>query len=106
MKENVSGRHKLLQCLCIKQKEKISIKLSKFLYYELSGKFIFCCYCLVIQSCSTFCDPMDCHSPGSSVHGISQARILEWVAISPSRGSSWPRDKTCISRTGLWILYH
>ena len=53
MKENVSGRHKLLPCLCIKQKENFSIKLSKFLYYELNGKFILCCYCLVIQSCST-----------------------------------------------------
>jgi len=40
---------------------------------------------LVIQSCPTFCDPMDCSPPGSSVHGISQARILEWVAISFSR---------------------
>ena len=39
-----------------------------------------------------FCDPMDCSPPGSSVHGISQARILEWVAISLSRGSSQPRD--------------
>ena len=45
------------------------------------------------------CDPVDCTPPGSSVHGISQARILEWVAISFSRGSSWPRDWTCIS----WI---
>ena len=42
-----------------------------------------------------FCDPMDCSPPGSSVHGISQARILLWTAIS--RGSSWPRDQTCIS---------
>ena len=39
-----------------------------------------------------FCDPMDCSSPSSSVHGILQARILEWVAISFSRGSSRPRD--------------
>ena len=42
-------------------------------------------------------DPMDCSPPGSSVHGILQARTLEWVAISFSRGSSWPRDQTCIS---------
>ena len=47
-----------------------------------------------IQSCLTLCDPMDCSSPGSSVRGILQARILEWVAISFSRGSSWPRDPT------------
>ena len=46
---------------------------------------------------SDLCDPMDCSLPGSSVHRIFQARILEWVAISSSRGSSWPRDRTCIS---------
>ena len=44
-----------------------------------------------------FCNPTDCSLPGSSVHGISQARIMEWVAMSFSRGSSWPRDWTCIS---------
>ena len=43
------------------------------------------------QSCPTLCDPMDCSPPGSSVHGISLARILEWVAISYSRGSSQTR---------------
>ena len=47
----------------------------------------------MLQSCLTFCDPMDCSPPGSSVHGILQARILEWVAISFSRGSSQPRIK-------------
>ena len=45
-----------------------------------------------LQSCLTLCDPMDCTGPGSSVHGIFQARILEWVAISYSRRSSQPRD--------------
>ena len=45
--------------------------------------------CLVTQPCWTLCDPMDCSPPESSVHGISQGRILEWVAISFSRGSSW-----------------
>ena len=43
------------------------------------------------------CDPMDCSPPGSSVHGIFQARILEWVVIPFSRGSSWPRDGTRFS---------
>ena len=53
------------------------------------------CVCmLVTQSWPTLCDPMDCIPPGSSVHGIFQARILEWVAISFSRGSSRPRDRT------------
>ena len=47
--------------------------------------------------CLTLCDPMDCSLPGFSVHGIPQARILEWFAISYSRGSSRPRDQTCIS---------
>ena len=50
-----------------------------------------------LQSCLTLCDPMDCSPPGSSVHGIFQARILEWVAMTCSRESSPPRDPTCIS---------
>ena len=54
---------------------------------------------LVAQSCPTLCDPMDCSPPGSSVHEIFQARILEWVAISFSRGSSQPRDQTRVSCT-------
>ena len=49
---------------------------------------------------------MDCSLPESSVHEIFQARILEWVATSFSRESSWPRDGTCVSCTGRWILYH
>ena len=56
-----------------------------------------------------FCDPMECSPPGLSVHGIFQARILEWVAISSTRGSPQPRDRTCvscISCTVRWILYH
>ena len=52
---------------------------------------------LIAQLCLTFCDPLDCSPPGSSVHGILQARILEWVAISFSRGSSRPRDRTWVS---------
>ena len=52
---------------------------------------------LVSQSCLTLCEPMDCSPSGSSVHGIVQARILDRVAISFSRGSSWFRDQTQIS---------
>ena len=66
-------------------------------------------HCACAQSCPTLCDPMDCSLPASSVHGILQARMLEWVAISSSRGSSPPRDRTyisCISCTGRWILYY
>ena len=48
----------------------------------------------VTQSCPTLCDPMDCSLPDSFAPGISQARVLQWVAISFSRGSSWPRDWT------------
>ena len=53
----------------------------------------------VAQSCPTLCDPMDCSPPGSSVHGILQARILEWVAIRFSRGSFPPRDRSWVSCT-------
>ena len=61
----------------------------------------------VAQSCPILCYPMDCSPPGSSVHGILQARVLEWVAISFSRGSSRPRDRTQVShiagrRFNLW----
>ena len=48
----------------------------------------------VAQPCPTLCDPMDCNLLGFSIHGILQARILEWIAISFSRGSSRPRDRT------------
>ena len=66
-----------------------------------------CALWSVTQSCPAllcvqlFCDPMDCSLPGSSVHWVLQARILEWVAISSSRGSSPPRDGNCI-----WCLLH
>ena len=49
---------------------------------------------LVTQLCPTLWDPIDCSPPGSSVHGILQAKILEWVAIPFPMGSSWPRDRT------------
>ena len=69
-----------------------------------------CMYaCSVTESCLTLCNPMDCSPPGSSVHGTFQARVLEWVAISFSRGSSQTRDWTCVSCTagGLftcWVI--
>ena len=56
--------------------------------------------------CPTLCDPMDCSPPGSPIHGIFQARVLEWVAIFFSRGSSWPRDRTWVSHTAGWRFYH
>ena len=72
-----------------------------FLYKLL----IFTWLCVHAQSCLTLCDPTDCSPPGSSVYGISKARILEWVAISSSTGSSQPRDQTRISCIGRQILY-
>ena len=65
--------------------------LSALAFYGWKGKV------LATQSCSTLSDHTDCSPPGSSVHGILQARILEWVAIPFSRGSSWPRDWTWVS---------
>ena len=62
--------------------------------------------CMCTQSCLTLRDPVDCSLPGSSAHGIFQARILEWVAVSFFRGSSQPRYRICISCIGRWILYH
>ena len=61
--------------------------------------------CVCAHSCQTLHDPMDCSPPGSSVHGILQARILEWIVISSSRGSSRPSDQTHISCLE-GILYH
>ena len=55
------------------------------------------CYMCMLSHVWVFCDPRDCTPPGSSVHGTSQARILGWIAISWSRGSSQPRDRTHIS---------
>ena len=65
--------------------------------------------CSIAQSYMTLCDSMDCSPPGPSIHGTFQARILEWVAISYSRGSSRPRDQThdsYVSCTGRQTLYH
>ena len=69
--------------------------------------FLSCSY-LVPKSCPTLWEPMDCSLPGSSVHvhRTTQARMLEWVALSFSRGSSWARDWTCISCIDRQILHH
>ena len=69
---------------------------------------IFVCAKL-FQSCLILSDPMDNSLPGSSVHGILQTRILKWVAMPSSRGSSQPRDQTSVSHvycTGQRVLYH
>ena len=68
------------------------------------------CVCVwIAQSCPTLCNPMVCGPPGSSVHGIFQVRILQGVAISSSRGSSWPREWisfSCIASRffAIWVI--
>jgi len=78
-------------------------------YLNSPPYFIFPMWAKALQSRPTLWDPMDCSPPGSSVQGIFQARTLVWVAISFSRGSSWPRNWThisCISCIGKRVLYH
>ena len=68
-----------------------------------------CVHAKSLQLCSTLFSPVGCKVPGFSVHGILQTSLLEWVAIPSSRGSSQPRDRTCISYLsyiGRWVLYY
>ena len=60
-----------------------------------------CMHANSLESCLTLCNPVDCSMPGSSVHGILQARILKWVAVPSSKGSSWPRDWTRFSNVSF-----
>ena len=90
------GCHTLLQGIFPIQGSNLGLLHYKQILYHLShGRKV---KMLVTQLCLTLCDPTDCGPPGSSVHGILQARILEWVAVLISRGSSWPRDCTRASR--------
>ena len=73
---------------------------------HVNSMYLWCCAVCYAQLCPTLCNPMDCSPPGSSVHGIFQAGILECIAISSSRGSCQPRDQTRISCIGRQILYH
>ena len=80
-------------------------------FYQWDNKSVskLCMHAKLLQSCPTLCDPMDCSPPGSSVHEIVQARILEWVAIPSSRGSSQSRDQihvSYVSCIGRQVLYH
>ena len=75
--------------------KKIYTAYSKKIYIDMYVTYMI--HVLVAQSCLTLHDPMDWSLPGASVHGIFQARVLEWVAISFSRGSSPPRDRTQVS---------
>ena len=69
----------------------VSLKLQSFITTS------FLCCCLVAKLCLTLYDPMDCSLPGSSVRGISQARIMEWLALAISKGFSRPRGQTPVS---------
>ena len=82
------------------ENEKHSVKIGKLIYEYIIV------VALITKLCLTLWDSMDCNPPGSTVHGISQARILEWVAISFSRKSSQPRDPTHISCIAGGTLYH
>ena len=79
-------------------------------YISFFRLFFIVDYCVYahVQSWLTLCDPINSSPPGFSVHGIFRARILEWVAISSSRGSSWPRDWTHVSCVSALAggLYH
>ena len=68
-----------------------------FLSFHLWWSYFKCMSAKSLQSCPTFCDPMDCSLPGSSAHGVLQPKILEWTAMPFSTGSSWPTDRTCVS---------
>ena len=79
----------------------ILVFLSWYWYFRIRNLCVYVC----AKSCLTLCNPMDYSPPGSSVHGIFQAGILEWVTISFSKEPSWPRGRTCISSVGRQVLY-
>ena len=75
-------------------------------YVTSSFSYSVCVHDKSLQSCLTLCDPMDHSSPGSSFHGILQTRILGWVAMPSSRGSSQPRDRTQVSLISTVLLLY
>ena len=77
----------------------LNIKSNDFclLFFSCVSSMCIFLLCMLSQSRQTLCDPLDCSPPGSSIHGIFQARIMEWGAISSPRRSSWPKDQTCFS---------
>ena len=90
----------LPQCLCICWPFCLELKKKIFFFSQFYWDIIDMT-CVCAQLCLTLCDPKDCSRPGSSVHRIFQARILEWVAISCSKGSSQSRDWTFVS----WVSW-
>ena len=87
-------------------KSVIKLFVFRIIFLRPVPRSICCCCCSVTELCLTLYHPMDCSMPGSSVCGILQARILEWIVISLSRGSSRTRDWTHISCIGRQFLYH
>ena len=81
----------------VRMEPKTVVPLQSTCYWVQGYTACHMCMCLVTQLCLTVCNPLDYSLPGFSVHGIFQARILEWVATSFSRGSSQSKDRTCIS---------
>ena len=84
----------------------ITITFSKWDLQNLHRTCVCVCVCVcvcartVVKSCLILFNPMDCSPPGSSVYGVFQTRILEWISISFCRESAWPRDRTCVSSAG------
>ena len=97
-----------LRRLIIQHSEMKSIYMSEHVNTRVCVRVrVYVCVCA--QLCWTLCNPVDCSLSGSSVCGILQARILEWLAIPSSKGSSQPKDLTlisCVSCIGRRILYH
>ena len=96
------GSCSLLQGIFPTQRSNPDLQNGRQILYQLShppGKYTLLNFFIseVAQSCPTLCDPVGCSLPGFSIHGIFQARILEWITMSFSRGSSWPRDWTQVS---------
>ena len=89
----------ILACICLGSlaRSSLSHSFASKCYLKSKVQMHVCMHAHSLQSCPTLCSPMDCSPPGCSIHGIIRARILEWVGKPFSRGSSWPRDQTCIS---------
>ena len=99
----------IVVCICVCMSIPISQFISPSHLPPLLSLLVTIVLCSVSQPCLTLCDPTDCSPSGSSVHGIFLARLLEWVDIYSSRGSSWPKNQTgifCVSCIGRWILFH
>ena len=106
---SVDGHLGCFQVLAIVNSVAMDIEVHVSFWIMVSSGYMPVCVHWVAQSCLTLCYLMDYSPPGSSVRGIFQARILEWVAISYSRGFSWPREQThisCISCVDRQILCH